>query len=161
MCLSTSRVPLSRSTHTESVWLSWRTWARILQVWPLEIGLTGLLLRQEACEEQQVTESPPPPPHPFSAPADPTHHESRNLCSPTSPPEACTYRNIQPACDYHDNGKCQILIYELLDLAFNPHCHCFFSVAAVSAEGHYDVLPMRKGMIVTVLWGLPLCVMWW
>lgn len=68
---------------------------------------------------------PPPPPQPFSAPADHTHSELRKLGSPTSLPEAYIYKNIQPACDYHDSGKCQILTYEL-DLEYNPQCHCFF-----------------------------------
>lgn len=102
----------------------------------MEIGLTGLLLRQEACEEQQVKESDvteSPPPRPFSAPADHTHHEIRNLRSPTSSPEAI-YRNIEPVCDYHDNGKPQILIYELLDLEFIPHCHCFLQLLSVQRD---------------------------
>lgn len=94
----------------------------------MDSGLTGVLLRQEACEEQQVKESDvmESPPRPFSAPADQSHHELRKLGSPTSLPEAYIYKNMQPACSDHDNGKCQILIYELLDLEFNPLYHCLF-----------------------------------
>lgn len=67
-----------------------------------------------------------PPPRPLSAPADHIHSELRKLGSPTSLPEAYVYKNIQPACDYHDSGKCQILTYELLDLEFIPQYHCVF-----------------------------------
>lgn len=69
---------------------------------------------------------PPPPPQPLSAPADRTHPELRKLGSSTSLPEAYVYRSIQPACDYHHSGKCQILTYELLDLEFNPQYHWVF-----------------------------------
>lgn len=107
--------------------------------------------------DQLESPPPPPPPAPVSAPADQTHHEIRNLGSPASLPEANIYRAIQPACDYHDKGKSQILIYKLFDLHFNRQALFFFSVAAVSAEEDYDVLPIRRGMIVTILWSLSVC----
>lgn len=71
-----------------------------------------------------------PPPQPVSDAGDHTHLELRNLRSPTSLPEANIYRNIEPACDHHDNGKRQILIVHrsIFDLELNPHCHCFFQL---------------------------------
>lgn len=50
------------------------------------------------------------------------------------------------------------LTYELLDLSL---IHIvLFSAATVSAEDHYDVLPIRKGMSVTVLWHLTGIMRW-
>lgn len=158
MNLSTSWASTSRST--QSVLLSSRARATPIQVRPLESGLTCLLLSQQACLQQQTKESnvmESPPSRPISAPADHTRYEIRSLPSPTTLPQGHVCRNAPPACDYHDDAKGDILTHKLLDLSLIHIVLCF----SAAAEDHYDVLPIRKGMIATVLWALPGIMWWW
>lgn len=97
----------------------------------------------------------------FSAPLCPCRPHSRWDQKPSLPHQSATGPHLQDHTAslwlpwWH-----HILTHELLDLSL-IHIVVLFSAATVSAEDHYDVLPIRKGMIVTVLWHLTGIMRWW